>query len=235
MSNNDGVYNVTGQLQVAVSSSLAKALGPPSGSLNIRRFPERNRYNKLLLGTALRSEVGEYPYTDIPATVPSWTQIEAEKKHAFIIGELSSSDHECTSLNAFRSGTVRLEGTQVAASGTSYYSKRNSLQKLTYKLSASALLPGFSDNENTASTYESAARANTEFIEGSGSYRNNSYWNPAVFDIDVQEYGKIRDIKVWVEFIHDHRGGTGTGSADASNIFWSGGVGVAARDLDHGL
>lgn len=73
------------------------------------------------------------------------------------------------------------------------------------------------------------------FTAGSGSYRNNSIYNPAYFDIDIPDYGKIRDIKVWVEVVHDHRGGTGTGSADASNIFWCGGSGSNVTDTRVGL
>jgi hypothetical protein len=69
----------------------------------------------------------------------------------------------------------------------------------------------------------------------SGSYRNNSYFNPAVFEIDIPEYGKIRDVKVWVELVHDHRAGTGPVAATASDPNWFGGSGSVATDLRTGL
>lgn len=39
----------------------------------------------------------------------------------------------------------------------------------------------------------------------SGVYVNNSPYNPAEINIDVTEQGKIRDVRVWVEFVHDIR------------------------------
>ena len=234
MADNIGVYDISGQLQRVATSSLGVVHSGLSASINERRSTQRTNYNRLLKGAATKVQAAQSPFDATPADPPSWTQFYAGKKHAFLISELSSSQHEVTSLNARISGTAKLENTAVPASGTLLYSKQTQLVKRIYKLtafSASSMGPAA---ERLPSTIENLARYQS-FVEISGTYRNNSYWNPATFEIDVPDYGKIRDIKVWVELIHDHRGGPGTGSADASNAFWAGGSGSALTDLRHGL
>lgn len=212
MADNFGVYNLTGRVEPVISSSLETALQPVSGNINIRRLPERH----------LRDLV-EFDLQD---------ESFAKIRNSFVIAELSSSQHEVTSRNAYLSGTEQLEFTDVPASGAVYYSKTNRLRQLTYKLSASADLPIVPGNTRQPSTIENVARGT--FHSVSGSYRNNSYFDPAVFTIDVPEYGKIRDVKVWVELVHDHRGGTGP-CLTASSPFYGGGSGTLANDLKHGL
>lgn len=236
MADNIGVYDISGQVQRVATSSLSVVHSGLSASINERREAQRERYDRLLKGVATKAQAAQSPFDSTPADPPSWTQIYSGKKHAFVISELSSSQHEVTSLNARISGTAKLENTAVSASGTLLYSKQNQLVKLVYKLtafSASSMGPAA---ERSPSTIENIIRIGTAaFDQVSGTYRNNSYWNPATFEIDVPDYGKIRDLKVWVEFIHDHRGGTGTGSSDASNIFWAGGDGTGSLGLNHGL
>lgn len=222
----------------------------PTG-LNDRRSYERDVYNRLTQGKATRFEVAEdpppgyvssfsfgdpnpsAPYSSMTVSPPSWTQIPIGKHHEFVIGEMSSSQHEVTSMNAYLSGTQPLERTAVPASASRYYSKQSRFVSLTYKLSASANLPTLPGNERDPSQIENKPR-NT-FTAISGSYRNNSYYKPAIFNINVPERGKIRDIKVWVELVHDHRGGVGTGSANVGNPFWCGGSGSTQGDDRVGL
>lgn len=207
MAENFGVYDINGKYETYVTSSLYNALQPLSGNINIRRLPERILYNKLLLGSASRSDVAEVPLDSSSATVPSWTQINIGKKYAFVISELSSSDHMVDVENTYVSGVFAIENTAVPASASWYYTKQQRFIKRIYKLSASngmSIIPG---NERDPSTIENVSRYVYDSV--SGSYRNNSYFDPAIFEIDVSEYGKIRDVKVWVELVHDVRSGTG--------------------------
>lgn len=212
---------------------------------NNRRSRQRDIYNRLITGRAFRWEVGQSalsgalshsltaPYGSTLATPPSWTQIRIGKHHEFVIGELSSSRHERDNLNSFLSGTAALETSPVPASASLYYSKQSRFTRLVYKLSASAGMDKGVTNNVGPSQLENKPR--NEFTSISGSYVNTSPWKPAVFTIDVPDYGRIRDVRVWLEFIHDHRGGTGTGSADASNVFYGGGSGSNATDATVGL
>lgn len=213
MADNIGVYEISGKVEATLSSSLHNALAPPSGNINLRRLPERQTRDLNEISLARRS----------PANVVG----------VFVIPELSSSMHEVSSANGFRSGTVVLERTAVPASSSQYYSKSTQLVSLVYKLSASAGLPVLPGNLRGPSQIENLPR--NVFDPVSGSYRNNSYNDPAVFEINVPEYGTIRDFKVWVEVIHDHRGGTGVSATGSSNPFWMGGSGSVTEDLKHGL
>ncbi len=213
MADNTGIYEISGKVEATLSSSLHSALAPPSGNINLRRLPERHARDL--------SEIREV------------RQSPTNFMNVFVIPELSSSRHEVSSTNGFVSGSAALERTAVAATGTQYYAKNSQLVKLVYKLSASAGLPSIPGNLRGPSQIENFPR-NT-FDPVSGSYRNNSYTDPAIFEINVPEYGTIRDIKVWVELIHDHRGGTGASVAGSSNPFWGGGSGSVSEDLKQGL
>lgn len=104
-----------------------------------------------------------------------------------------------------------------------------------YKLTASAGLPETPANDRGPSEVEytgSRGGINGTFHPVSGSYRNNSIWSPSEFVIDVPDYGKIRDVKVWLEFVHDHR--TGPGIVSASVNGW-GGTGDANINRRQGL
>jgi hypothetical protein len=90
--------------------------------------------------------------------------------------------------------------------------------KVTYKLSASAGLsdiPGATQPSSTS--INGSARA--AFVAASGSFRNNSVYAPAQFNIFVPDYGKIVDLKVWVEFIMDYPlSGANNSSANVGGI-----------------
>ncbi|MBV8072366.1 MAG: hypothetical protein JO270_20860 [Acidobacteriaceae bacterium] len=203
-----------------------------TGTLNIRRGRQKNLYNRELIGQAFRFETGEAPnetltgsWGSIPdpivyaheiATPPSWTQYHIGKKHAFVAMALSSSHVEVSRLNTFLSGNLPLETGPVPASASAYYSKQSQLVYKVYKLSASIDLPVDPVTLERYPSQQENPAVRGIFDPVSGSYRNNSYWNPAIFTIEIPDYGKIRDIRVWVEFVHDVRGGNGTGSLTSS-------------------
>lgn len=152
------------------------------GDLNVRRSFERNLYDKLLLGQALRVDVGQdIVATNPTARPPSWTQHHAGINHSFVMTILSSSQHAKTNLNTFKSGTEPLEVSAVPASGNVYYTKQSRFVKRMYKLSASADL----------GTYVPASGV----YLGTGAFVHD-------FVLNVPDRGKIRDIKVWVEMAH---------------------------------
>jgi len=213
MANNFGIYNITAELEASPSASLYGALSPPSGNINLRRKPERDQRDREELAVA--------------------TGLSSGNRSVFVLAEVSSSMHEVTSKNAYRSGSVPLESTPVPASASIYYSKRQRFVKLTYALTASSglsTLPTSQDKSPAVDEY--AARGTFDPI--SGSYRNTTIFNPSVFEINVPEHGKIRDVKVWVEFIHDHRGGPGSGSF-SGNPFLAGGTGAPKAYPKQGL
>src|SRR3990167_1212316 len=200
MSDFTGIYDISGNAMHSVTGSATDL----SGNLNIRRTKQRRLYDRLLQGDALRSEVGEVSSSvGQPATPPSWTQRQIGKSHAYVIGELSSSHYETFGLNTFHSGNFALEDTSVPASASSYYSKGSRFVRKMYTVTASAGLTILPAPETSPLDTEVSGRAN--FVAVSGTYVNNSYFAPGKVIIDVPDYGKIRDVKVWVEFIHDVR------------------------------
>lgn len=230
------ICSISGTVMLPVSSSVVVDTG-----LNFVRRTDRNKYDLLLKGELLKSDVGEAPsaissvsgsgyvyqsvgqqtYAREFATSPSWTQKGIGLSHAYVMPNLSSSQHEVSRLNAFDSGNLPLESSPVPASASSYYSKSQKLVYAVYKLSASQEIP-FNPilPERAPSTAENGI-PRPYYDIASGNFRNNSYFNPAIFEIEVPEYGRIRDIRVWVELIHDIRGGPGalTSSAGATTAY----------------
>lgn len=213
MADNFGIYNIAAQLETLVSSAL-----PGTRSLDAILSSSR------LIGTFL--------HEDVSASAPSWTQNQIGLHHEYVLPDISSSQHELTSLNSYLSGVENLENTAVPATAPLYYSKRQRFVKLTYALTASANLPVIPALDQFPATDEYASRS--LFIPISGSYRNNTIFNPSIFEVRVPDRGKIRDLKVWVEFIHDHRGGPGTGSY-GGNHFLAGGSGSTTEYTKQGL
>lgn len=169
--------------------------------VNFRNLAERDRYNRLLLGTALRSEVGQDSEAANPtARPPSWTQHHAgSSQHAFAWSALSSSRHEVQVLNAYLSGTEPKEQSSVPASGSMFYSKKRGLVRKTYKLSASADLG--------------------TFVAASGTIFESQVSSPTVYTINVPDYGRIVDIKVWIEAVTWWQPGTPENSNGLGNLF----------------
>lgn len=203
MADNIGVSKVSCDIVTVLSSSLSA-----SDSLNLRNKRSKNLYDQLTHGIALRSHVGEAPYNEQLATPPSWTQRNIGLKHDVIIPVLSSSHHEVSRLNSFLSGQLPLASGHIPVNAPTYYSKSERLTHRIYKLPASLGLPTIPSSIERPPFDGEVAGRNT-FISESGSYRSYSYFNPAVFEIDIPDHGKIRDIRVWVEFIHDVRNGVG--------------------------
>jgi hypothetical protein len=238
---NVGVFDLWGDV---APGTLFSSSFPPSGNLNFRRRQQRDLYDDILLGTATRDRTGEPPesgssvaYSSQKATTPSWVRRQIGVDHGYVIPAFSSSRHEETQLNCYHSGVFAVETTAVPHSASQYYSKRNRFQKIVYKLSASVNLPNNPGNlyHPVIDEFGSRATGSNGFYPISGSYRNCSVNDPAVFEFDVVEKGKIRDIKVWVEFIHDSRVGV-TGSDDHSSrldrsgsLYGIGNIAIAIR------
>lgn len=162
------------------------------GNLNFRRLDEKKSYNKWLLGDALRSELGhDEDDGNTYSTPPEWVQSRSGANHAFVVTALSSSEHEVLHLNAYTSGTVQLESTAVPASGTEYYSKQSRFNTKTYSVTASADL-------NSADGFKRL----DYLVSGLGNLISGSSGLPAIIPIDIPDYGKITNIRVWVEIVH---------------------------------
>lgn len=101
-----------------------------------------------------------------------------------------------------------------------FYNKKQRFQRIIYKVSASGdfntLYPPYANTEdysdNTITPYsfpekldipESALTRNAIYEPRSGSFVYNKISNPRRVQFNVSEYGKIVDVKVWVEFLHD--------------------------------
>jgi hypothetical protein len=211
------VVSITASADPATLLAFSSSLDS-SGSLNVRRGKQRSVYERNLQSTAS---------LDL-----SWTQRFAGLQNAYVIPTLSASDHESQILNAYRSGSTQLEYTVVSATGTSYYSKGRKLTRLVYSITASSALtseysnyPFYTDTgpggdlhgigmweTNGPSNIEQKGRST--YIPLSGCYMQSTLFSPCIIKIPVTGRGKIVDIKVWVELVHDIRGGTGpiTGS-----------------------
>lgn len=170
------------------------------GNLNFRRLEDKARYNRWVLGQGSRAEMGhETVATNPTSRPPSWTQTDAKLDHAFVMLPVSASSYETVSLNVYRSGSEPLELTAVPASGSIFYSKREKRNYVQYKVSASALL------------------GNGTFVAASGSlFTGSTAGFVGIIPIEVVEYGRLENIRVWVELAH--QGSTETGSLDDLKI-----------------
>ncbi len=170
------------------------------GNLNFRKLEDKRRYNKWILGQGSRAEMGhEEVATNPTSRPPSWTQTDAKLDHAFVILPISGSSHELSTLNTYRSGSENLESTPVPVSLNTFYSKRTRQNYVQYKVSASSGL------------------GNGTFVAASGSLFTGSTGGiQGRVLINVAEYGKLENIRVWVELAH--QGSTETGSLDDLKI-----------------
>lgn len=158
------------------------------GNLNDRRRAARDSYNKWLLGTAKREDLG-HELTEQYSTPPSWVQSHAGVNNSFSIDTYQSAEHEVTSLNAWVSGSARRESGLNAAFTSEYYSKEEKFITQTWKMSASVDLSGSSNG------------VVGEFVTGMGNMFSSNFDTPAIFKLNIPEYGRIKDIKVWVEVV----------------------------------
>ena len=192
MSSDFGIYRITGSVEPIISASSLTALQPPSGNINLRRLPERLARDdqEVSISSALFGS-----------------------SRAFVIPEISSSKHEISSRNAFLSGSELVEDGVVSVYADSFFSKQNKLVRKIYKVTGSLVLSGSAlvDQDQDIGQDENGSRVSA-FHAVSGTFRNRNPFDPVRIEFDVPDHGKIRDVKVWVELIHDHRGGPGTGS-----------------------
>lgn len=203
-----------------------------SGSLNTRHTLEKRRYDRLLRGEALKSEVGESKLStdsNTLATSPSWTQTRANKHHGFVIAALSSSVDEL-SHNAYLSGTSQLETTAVPASASAYYGKRRVIKR-TYKITGSEnnfsypdyndQYIGGNDTDGFTDPISGTIFLPNDYIVSRQIPRRNDdvigSQNQAAFPILVEDYGKLIDIKVWVELVTKHGYVVAAASPDYAN------------------
>jgi len=182
-------------------------------ALNFKNLEERARYNDWLIGRGLRSELGhEQNYADGTAIdndhsrPPSWTQTDAKLNHAFVISALSSSEHELSHYKAYNSGSRAIESTAVSATGTLYYTKKpKQYFKAVYKMSGSDTM--MADADHMSDTFDTNL----------GLQFSASFGKVAKFTLNVPDRGRIADIRVWVEFMHNS--GTYSSGADTE---WTG-------------
>ncbi len=141
---------------------------------------------------------------------------------------LSSSHNSERLANYFVSGTEPVESSPVPASATLYYSKNTGYQRIIVKHTASAL-----DVVNAVGTTSvtgvflpyifiagkgvdvSMVTGNLDFGPSTGTFGGRYQSTPttaAEIYIPVTSFGKIVDIKVWVELVHVSSSGNGGGA-----------------------
>lgn len=192
---------------MAINDYLRTSSADIEGNLNFRRITQRKLYSDWIIGSGDRRLLGHEthnsngsPIDNSSSRPPSWTQNDAGINHSNVIFALSSSDHYEINLNSFRSGSLILENTHVSGAVKQFYNKNNRFVQKIYKLTAST--------ETVDST-----RGNEFFRAVSGSYfvigrmtnNENNHYSASfrTYSINVPDYGKIRDIKVWVEWVSD--------------------------------
>ncbi len=96
------------------------------------------------------------------------------------------------------------------------------------------------DSYNGIGTWINQGPSNIEtknrslYVAGSGCYVQATIDRPAKFAINIPDYGKILDVKVWVEFIHDIRGGRGPITGSAFNHVITNGSGEPSTSASFG-
>lgn len=236
---NPGIVNLSGSYERYVN-----VVAPDTssiGSVNFRREEYRTKYTKLLTGRLNMSDVGESgfagsnPFTQ-PATIPSWTQSQVGVNHSFVSQAVSSSQYETRNLNCYFSGTVVLETTPIPASGSLFYEKQIRLVTKTYKVSASletALL-----TRKLSATGSIFTGATASFVPISGVFCSKHdydflHWPQQAWaiPINVPDFGRLRDIKVWVEILSDPYSSNtpATGTFGQANGFGLGCLSIGLR------
>ena len=177
------------------------------GNLNFRRPLEKKRYNNWLLGDATRVDLGHTEDDgNTYSTPPSWVQSRTGVNHSHVVAPVSASghDYQLKSINSYMSGNsaIGLETTAVPASGTEYYSKQSRFITRTYSLTASADLSGTSNGWVGEFVAVSGNMISSWDVRDAGV----ANYSPIYFDIDIPDYGKIQNIRVWVEIISSTNG-----------------------------
>ena len=175
---------------MAVNDYLRTSSLDIEGNLNFRRLKEKRRYNDWLRGDALRVDLGhDEDDGNTYSTPPEWVQTRNGVNHAFVIQPLSASSYEEVNLNAYKRGTTQLEQTAVPVSSNDYYTKESARITKTYTLTASADLSG---------THPFVGQLVPEF--GNMCFNTNAGLE---FKVNIPDYGKIENIRIWVEIVND--------------------------------
>ena len=191
---------------IRVSSSL-----DIEGSISFGRSHVRGMQSQVFLGkgrgyTGIGSGSTSLA-VPVTASTPSWTKsyLGPGKNQSGVITVLSSSDHEVTGHNAFRSGSESLESSPVPASHSLYYSKKSALQTIVVKLTSSQST-GLIDDANF----------------GTLLTPTSSIGQPLKFNFNVPVSGKLVDIHVWVEVVTLSGTNSVGSTGSAGHLVWAG-------------
>lgn len=175
------------------------------GNLNFRDLDVKKRYNDWLLGVAKKEDLGHDQVLGFPATSrpPSWTQAHTGRNQAFVIKIVSGSFTE--SLNTYDSGSTALETTAVPASASQHYSKKETFT-ITYKVTGSDVLAA-----------EGAPWGSHDVTLGTLIEKSNT--NFGIVSFNVAEYGRISNIRVWLEMVEpSSSSGVATGAVSVAIV-----------------
>jgi hypothetical protein len=158
------------------------------------------------------------------------------RNSSYVTTVLSSSDHEVTSLNLWRSGSEPLETTAVPASASMYYSKHGRYRHVIVKKTASVKdlirLPAGMDGA-TPVYYVPGKGTDVTSVTGTVAYTSifnysligSSIKFPAVIPVEVPHRGRIVDLKVWIELMQV----SGSSSVDGAGRYPLGNLAIAIR------
>jgi hypothetical protein len=185
---------------VAKNDYLRQSSTDAYAGLEYRNYEERDRYDRLLRGRALRAEVGQDAVVgNLYADPPSWTQRYADLKHEFVIQALSGSDdaHFSRVWNLRKSGSEAQENSPVPATASLYYPKTSTVTRI-YAVTASVGNPNFSPHLGLSYNAVSGTQVNTTAV----GVNSGTQFDPWYVNISVPDRGELVDIKVWVEVLH---------------------------------
>ena len=200
-------------------------------SVSVGKLYERKKLDARLLGNSTKSP-GALPYSSVidagtaSLDIPSWTHAYMGKNQSYVITELSASSHETQCLNYFRSGTSPLEDSAVPMSSTLYFSKQSRYETLIVKKTASYLDTTMHPTSWTAVNFYPGSGTDVSVTTGSYSpllpsaiySRQGSFIFPARIPIEVNQSGRIVDIKVWIELVNVSGSGQNSGRYPLANL-----------------
>lgn len=159
-------------------------------SIRLLRDPMKSLRDRFYLGVAKDTDVA-LGTSGATVLAPTITFQTLGMNHAFVSPALSASRHEQQSLNCWISGTEARETTAVPASSTLYYSKQRKLNTVTYKHTASVLdgVPGYDSQFGSMIVPEDLGGTDI-------------FSSPKTVTINVNETGKLQNIRVWIEVAH---------------------------------
>lgn len=158
-------------------------------SISYGRSKAKNLLSRKLLGNKITTQSSTVIIDQVESEPPSITQIRSGVNHYYVSPAISSSLYEQRVLNAFNSGTIPLETTAVPATGNLFYSKKQNLQTVTYKYKITSADTGF------------------DALLGAMVSSSQGVDSPRTFTLNVNETGKLVNLRVWVELVHKSSSG----------------------------